>query len=738
MRALRVFTLACAIALAAPAAALAHANLIRSEPANGAVLDTPPHVVRLFFDDAIRAQPGVKAIRNGGASILAGNARVLNKRTLVIPLERGLRRGDYTVLWRALSDDGHPVAGILTFGVGAGRAPPQAALKLRGGEQPLPIVERWLFLAGVLAAAGAALFKLALRSDAEPPPSLFLVAFLLVVAGGVPLVARTSLSTRFGTVVAGAVVVAGVGAALAAGARRYPRVSPGTWLMALLLLPAPSLAGHALDPGRPRFELPVDIVHVAASSVWLGGLLALAVHLRRGNAREALVRRFSALALGSVVVLATTGVIRAFGELTSVGHVWTTGYGRWLVVKTALLTSLTAIGWANRYRMIPVLVGSVSRLRRNIFAELLLFAGLITAVAFLTQARPDRGRVAILAPSATARTATSSATEPLVLDQKKDGLVLEGTPARAVSTDGRSVVWETFGSDEGAVAALVVRELRTRRSTTLARNIAAQYGLAVVPDMVVYATSTLPPRLVAVSQGNGRRLLLARRLIAPFAWRGERIAWAEQDGQRQRVVVRNVSTGKNWLAADIPSCEGRRCYRIDAVTLADDGVVFDRGAIGPQPSFVVRRAFSAPRPEAVRLVNDPQPDLVPSSAGALYYALGQGWRRWDFGRRNPTRTPFEIDGPTQPIAYEDGRWFAQEHRGCDSLIVAHLPNARQIVVGSPVTARALAGVGRGFCAKFINLSWTAGRAVTSWAMTPAAAHSHAEGTGVIVFSPPIR
>src|SRR5438552_352130 len=100
MTALRIFGLTCVLALATPAAALAHANLIRSDPADGAVVAAAPRVVRLVFDDTIRAEPGTKAIRNAGASILAGKARVVDKRTLLIPLRRGLRPGDYTVLWR--------------------------------------------------------------------------------------------------------------------------------------------------------------------------------------------------------------------------------------------------------------------------------------------------------------------------------------------------------------------------------------------------------------------------------------------------------------------------------------------------------------------------------------------------------------------------------------------------------------------------------------------------------------
>jgi hypothetical protein len=172
------------------------------------------------------------------------------------------------------------------------------------------------------------------------------------------------------------------------------------------------------------------------------------------------------------------------------------------------------------------------------------------------------------------------------------------------------------------------------------------------------------------------------------------------------------------------------------VTLADQGVVFVRGAIGPQPSFVVRRAFSAPRVDTIAIAHDPQPDLVPSSAGAVYFALGDGWHRWDFGRRGPSAAPFAKDGSVDPVGYEGGRWFVRAHRGCDDVIVALLPGGRRVVVGSPAAARSLAGVGRGFCAKFVSLTWTGGPVITSWAMTPAG-HSHSPAPGVIELGPKI-
>jgi hypothetical protein len=71
---------------------------------------------------------------------------------------------------------------------------------------------------------------------------------------------------------------------------------------------------------------------------------------------------------------------------------WSTGYGRLLIVKSALLGALVAIGWLNRYRLVPRL--SLDSLRRNIALELGLFVGLVVAVALLTDLQPGRDRVA--------------------------------------------------------------------------------------------------------------------------------------------------------------------------------------------------------------------------------------------------------------------------------------------------------------------------------------------------------
>jgi len=353
------------------------------------VFGSAPTRVRVIFADSVRPVAGIKAIRNGGGSVLGGKPRIVGGRVLVVPLRTGLGDGDYTVLWRVLSEDGHTVSGVLAFGVGAGRAPPQAALSAGNGPSAQDVVSRLLFFAGLLTAAGAACFRFAVG---PAPLRLMLGAFLLVFIGASGMAHDVSLSTRFGTVIAVAAVVSGLGAVLAAVAPLLPWLEPLPFLAGLALLPLPTLAGHSLDRGRPLLEPAVDFLHVAAASFWLGGLVALALALMGPGDRTRMLRRFSNVALVSVAVLAATGVIRAFAELSSLGQLWSTGYGQVLIVKTALLAALGTIGWLNRYRLVPRL--SLDSLRRSVAVELALFAALVAAVALLTDLRPGRDRVA--------------------------------------------------------------------------------------------------------------------------------------------------------------------------------------------------------------------------------------------------------------------------------------------------------------------------------------------------------
>lgn len=491
--AVRVWPIAVAVgvALAVPAAANAHATLLRSAPASGAALSVAPREARFVFDDAVRAASGIKAVRSDGTSVIGGKGRVVDGKTLVVPLRR-LSAGDYTVLWRVISDDGHTEAGVITFSVGTGAPPGAAVLKANGGVGAGPVIARLLFFAGLLVAAGGAVFRFAVWPARV---AVLVPAFLACLIGAAVLLPHEgAFASRFGAAYAVAAIVAAVGAAVAAVSLVEPGAEPVAWIAALALLPLPSIAGHALDAGRPRIEVAVDILHLTAAAVWTGGLVQLGIVLRGHADRPAVIRRFSTLALAAVVVLAATGVVRALGELSAVSQIWSTGYGRLLIVKTGLLACLVALGWLNRYRLIPH--GNTVGLRRSVPAELLLLAGLVVAVAILTASRPGRDHA--VAPAATP---AATGAPPL-------------PPADAV------VLAREDGDDAVALAA----EPQQLRVTVLGPSGLGVNGLEVAVDggrvsscgAGCYARAGPHPRDVAVTI-NGRRLVFRVPRAAPDA-----------------------------------------------------------------------------------------------------------------------------------------------------------------------------------------------------------------------------
>jgi len=440
---------ALAAGLLLPAAAGAHAFLVRSDPAAGADVARVPRAVRLFFDEGVRPAPGIEVVRNGGGSVLAGRPLVpAGKPTEIdLPLRSHLQRGDYTVRWREIDvDDGHLIEGVFPFKIGTGGPPPTATLTAGSNDPPFrALASRWLLLVGLLLAAGTSIFALlvwrpALRApEAETLGPTLHKAHSLLLAGALALVALGALlsvvlepgtsSTTFGHRMEIGAAVAACAALVSLASLRRRALLTVAGLAAVVLLGLPTVTGHALQHGVVQgVSVPADLVHLAAAGFWIGGSFELALvapfilrtsHLDARRAGVALVVRYSPLAVLAAALLGISGVLRAFGELSSVEQLWTTGYGQTLLVKSGLLGGLVALGWLNRYRLTPMLVGSAgeakteravpARLRRSIGIELVLLAVALGAVAVLTNLRPGRDYVA---PGAAAAT---TAPQPVVL-----------------------------------------------------------------------------------------------------------------------------------------------------------------------------------------------------------------------------------------------------------------------------------------------------------------------------------
>ncbi len=155
---------ALAVGVVLPAAASAHAYLIKTVPAASGVLDGPPPNVQLTYDEAVEPRFAIISVTNA-----AGNQETTgpvsrspaNPDTLVVPLRPRLPEGWYLIYWRAISVDGHPVQGAFTFAVGPnpGPAPRFAVPSIAGSATSLRLlIARWVMFLSVMSAIGLFVF----------------------------------------------------------------------------------------------------------------------------------------------------------------------------------------------------------------------------------------------------------------------------------------------------------------------------------------------------------------------------------------------------------------------------------------------------------------------------------------------------------------------------------------------------------------------------------------------------
>ena len=131
-------------------------------------------------------------------------------------------------------------------------------------------------------------------------------------------------------------------------------------VIALLGMLTPGVTGHASSSASHEVAVTTVALHVAAASLWVGGLGALLVLL--GRRRELLATalpRFSTLAGACLAVVTVSGVLTAQVRLGSWAALFFTGYGALVIAKAGALVLLGGLGLLTRRRMaagrVPVL-----------------------------------------------------------------------------------------------------------------------------------------------------------------------------------------------------------------------------------------------------------------------------------------------------------------------------------------------------------------------------------------------
>lgn len=423
------------LALIGPQSAFAHAQLLASDPAEGAVLEQAPTTASLSFNEPVQlVSSGIQLFSSSGSPTALDASIVDND--VVITLPTDLADGRYALSYRVVSSDGHPISGAVSFAIGDASVPafvPQIDMGTPVSTTIAVNVLTALQYIGLLVFAGLVFFRrVILRDSPVSPPqistaqavggitavgvSLLLVPVLALNVSGAGLSQLVDVEAwRAGVLsppVASAIaVVAGVSVTVwMSGAGHVSDRAQMPWSVVVALLAtgvavcAPALVGHTRLIEPRIIMMGADVGHLLAGAFWLGGVLGLVLvlaHSPLSPDTEAeddvvIVQRFSHWALWSVVLLALSGVTMSALILDAPSALWSTMYGRLLLTKVAALTPIIGIAAYNRWKLLPAIKKLAEpqtkyrALHRLLRVEAALLIVVLGITGFLTNQSPER------------------------------------------------------------------------------------------------------------------------------------------------------------------------------------------------------------------------------------------------------------------------------------------------------------------------------------------------------------
>ncbi|MEV6348999.1 copper resistance protein CopC [Actinoplanes sp. NPDC051851] len=445
--------------LLAAAPASAHAALVATDPGNATVVPDAPNKVTLTFSESVQLiTDKLRVLAPDGTRADQGEPTV-DGATVTIPLRSGGGRGTYLVSYRVISADSHPVAGSITYSVGAASTPPTEEADESVNVDPvvrgLIPVGKYLGYAGLVLLVGPVLVLALLwpqRLSRRGPGRLIWTGIGLVTGStllGLYLQAPYTLGTglfdvRVGDMqdvlasTFGAVMLVRLGVVVAAAFLLRPLLGGsgggGESKLDLALLGVLGVAALATWPltGHPTaspvagVSVVLDALHLAAMAVWLGGLVMLfAFLLPKANARElgAILPIWSRWAFTAVGALIFAGVVQALIEVSSLSGLVNSTYGRLILVKVALAAIVIGVAaYSRKLVKDRVAAESPRGLRRIVLIELGITAVVLGVTAALVQLAPPRTAEA-------AETTTTSTTVEQTLTGKDMSLQVSIFPA---------------------------------------------------------------------------------------------------------------------------------------------------------------------------------------------------------------------------------------------------------------------------------------------------------------------
>ncbi|MEH7333552.1 FixH family protein [Neobacillus drentensis] len=367
----------------------AHAYIKKSAPTENEVFDEPLQKVTIQFDEPIQPDyHSIEVFDSNGKRVDQKNERIDSNDPSIIEadLKSDLPNDTYSIQWRVVSGDGHPVEGVIPFQIGHDSKGSATTQGSKGYKPKLDLILiRWLQYMSSAGFVGILFFYLFVlpkelsqntwvRNRFTKIIVYSFIALCFSIIMSLPLQATIESGLSWGKVfhvkVLGDLLTKSVfGKTWITAIVMLLILWPSTFLVCykpfqkqiwvwislafgIGMLRTKTFTSHAASSKSGLLPLIMDFVHLLSASIWIGSLIALIalLPLRKKQAYFETVRRFSKWGIAIVIILSATGVYGSLLYIPNWRSLFVTDYGKALLGKVLLLVIMMLFAGVNFLR----------------------------------------------------------------------------------------------------------------------------------------------------------------------------------------------------------------------------------------------------------------------------------------------------------------------------------------------------------------------------------------------------
>ncbi|MFK4423341.1 MULTISPECIES: copper resistance CopC/CopD family protein [Bacillus] len=414
--------IACVLIILIPKSASAHAYVVKSNPAENETLKKAPSVVKIEFDEDIQVSSfNILFVRDtSGQRVDLKDAHIdtKNKKLLEAGLKENLKNGLYSIQWKAISADGHPIQGVIPFRIGLAEAGTDDIKVEEMGYVPQidMIMERGILYTSFSLFIGVLLFNLILyKGSASQVQSrskkiiwISLFGIFISLLFNLPLQAKINadvswleafnpillketlqLSVFRYVWITQMALISMLMIVTYFAVKREKLSSFKVWSIPIVLfiglLVMKAFNSHAYGIRFKEIAVVMDFLHLFAASLWMGGLSSIVLLLRKEDDKWTMywdaIKRFSPWATGAVIVILLTGLFNSTFFIPTIHSLFDTKYGLALLAKILLFVCMGILGI---FHYVKGRIRAQQRLGATVKVEFIIGIIVFVIVAFMT------------------------------------------------------------------------------------------------------------------------------------------------------------------------------------------------------------------------------------------------------------------------------------------------------------------------------------------------------------------